>query len=69
MIIVSGEWGYKWRGLVMKVVLRIIFHCNLSPTVQREIVDLHFLIPFAALETFVLLEPSLYKECSIGPEL
>lgn len=52
------EWGmgYRWRGLVMKVVLRIIFHCNLSHTVQREILDLHFLILFAALENV----------CSVG---
>ena len=34
----------------MKVVLRIIFHCNLSHIVQREILDLHFPILFAALE-------------------
>lgn len=54
-IIVSGERGYRWRGLVMKVVLGIIFRCNLSHIVHREMVDLHFLIRFAAQKTFVQL--------------
>lgn len=53
MIIVNGETGYRWRGLVMKVVLGIIFHCNLSHTVHREMVGLHFLTQFAAQKTFV----------------
>lgn len=44
MLIVNGARGYRWRGLALKVVLGIIFHCNLSHTVHREMVALHFLI-------------------------
>lgn len=37
--IVLWEREYGWRGLAMKIVLGIIFLCNLSHTVCREIID------------------------------
>lgn len=61
MIIVNGETGSRWRGLVVKVVLGIIFHCNLSHTVHREMVGLHFLTQFAAQKNICSVEAPFMK--------
>lgn len=45
----------------MKLVLGIIFHCNLSHIVHREIGDMHFLVRFAAQKT-LFSWGSLYKK-------